>query len=393
MSQRRQEQPVAETEQREVKRVPGKLCRAYDFSLLFLTFFLVCFGLVMIYSTSSYNAVKYHGSAVFFLKKQMIFAVLGMIVMVAVSKIDYRYIVHPLPVIRIRPVTLLYFLCLALQVLVLFVGEEINGAKRWIEVKGIGTFQPSELTKICIVLLTAYLASRAPKMLNKFRGFFGVLLRVAPLIILVVVENLSTAIVLAGIVFVICFVTSKKKAYYFMVMGLGVAAVAAVFVFGEGFRMERIDAWLNVETHPKGYQTLQGLYAIASGGVLGKGLGNSVQKLGFIPESHNDMIFSIICEEMGVIGAIAVLLLFLLLLWRLFVIAVNAPDLYGSLIAVGVLTHIAVQVIINVAVVTNTIPSTGIPLPFISYGGSSLVALLFEMGIALGVSNQIEYRE
>lgn len=393
MSQRRQLPEVVETEQSVVKRVPGKVHRAYDFSLLFLTFFLVCFGLVMIYSTSSYNATKYYGTATYFLKKQMIFAVFGMFVMIAVSKIDYRYIIHPLPGIKIRPVTVLYFMCLALQVLVLFVGEDIKGAKRWIEIPGIGTFQPSELTKICIVLLTAYLASRAPKMLNKFRGFFGVLLRVAPLIFLVVVENLSTAIVLSGIVFVICFVTSRKKGYYFIVIGLGIAAVAGVFVFGEGFRMARIDAWLNVETHPKGYQTLQGLYAIASGGIWGKGLGNSVQKLGFIPESHNDMIFSVICEEMGLVGAIAVLLLFLLLLWRLFVIAVNAPDLYGSLIAVGVMTHIAVQVIINVAVVTNTIPSTGIPLPFISYGGSSLVALLFEMGIALGVSNQIEYRE
>lgn len=391
MSQRRQETETV-TEER-IKRVPGRVHRAYDFSLLFLTFFLVCFGLVMIYSTSSYNATKYHGDATFFLRKQMIFAVFGMVVMVAVSKIDYRYIIHPLPLLKIKPVTVLYLMCLALQVLVLFVGDEIKGAKRWIEIPGIGSFQPSELTKICIVLLTAYLASRAPKMLNKFRGFFGVLLRVAPLIVLVVIENLSTAIVLSGIVFVICFVTSKKKGYYFVVIGLGVAAIAAVFLFGEGFRMERIDAWLNVETHPKGYQTLQGLYAIASGGILGKGLGNSVQKLGFIPESHNDMIFSVICEEMGLIGAIAILLLFLLLLWRLFVIAVNAPDLYGSLIAVGVMTHIAVQVIINVAVVTNTIPSTGIPLPFISYGGSSLVALLFEMGIALGVSNQIEYRE
>jgi len=392
MNQTRQ-QPVNETEQSVIKRVPGRLCRAYDYSLFFLTVFLVSFGLVMIYSTSSYNAVKYYGSATYFLKKQAVFAVAGIVIMWLVSKIDYRYVVHPLPLIKIRPVTILYFLCLILQVVVLFVGEDINGAKRWIKVPGLGTFQPSELTKICIVLLTAYLASRAPKMLNKFRGFFGVLLRVMPLIILVVVENLSTAIVLAGIVFVICFVTSKKKGYFFVVVGLGVAAVAAMFLFGEGFRMERIDAWLNVETHPKGYQTLQGLYAIASGGILGKGLGNSVQKLGFIPESHNDMIFSVVCEEMGLIGTIAVLLLFLLLLWRLFVIAVNAPDLYGSLIAVGVMTHIAVQVIINVAVVTNTIPSTGIPLPFISYGGSSLVALLFEMGIALGVSNQIEYRE
>lgn len=391
MSQRRPEQ-VADSQQ-NIKRVPGRLRRAYDFSLLFLTFFLVCFGLIMIYSTSSYNAVKFYGDATYFLRKQLIFAVFGMVVMVAVSKIDYRYITHPLPVIKIRPVTVLYLLCLVLQVVVLFVGEEIKGAKRWIEIPGIGSFQPSELTKICIVLLTAYLASRAPKALNKFSGFVGVLLRVAPLIVLVVIENLSTAIVLSGIVFVICFVTSKKKGYYFVVIGLGIAAVASVFLFGDAFRMERIDAWLNVETHPKGYQTLQGLYAISSGGILGKGLGNSVQKLGFIPESHNDMIFSVICEELGLVGAIAILLLFLLLLWRLFVIAVNAPDLYGSLIAVGVLTHIAVQVIINVAVVTNTMPSTGIPLPFISYGGSSLVALLFEMGIALGVSNQIEYRE
>lgn len=391
MSQRRQE-VMAETEQR-VKRVPGRVHRAYDFSMLFLTFFLVCFGLVMIYSTSSYNATKYYGSATYFLKKQMIFAIFGLIVMIAVSKIDYRYIIHPLPIIKLRPITLLYFLCGALQLLVLFVGDNIKGAKRWIEIPGIGSFQPSELTKICVVLLTAYLVSRAPKMMNRFSGFLGVLIRVGPLIFLVVIENLSTAIVLSGIVFVICFVTSRKKGYYFVVIGLGLALVAAVFIFGEGFRMERIDAWLNVETHPKGYQTLQGLYAIASGGFLGKGLGNSVQKLGFIPESHNDMIFSVICEEMGLLGAISVLVLFLFLLWRLFVIAVNAPDLYGSLIAVGVLTHIAVQVLINVAVVTNTIPSTGIPLPFISYGGSSLVALLFEMGIALSVSNQIEYRE
>ena len=199
MNQRKQE-PVTETEQNRVKRVPGRVRRAYDFSLLFLTFFLVCFGLVMIYSTSSYNATKYYGDATYFLKKQLIFAVFGMVVMVVVSLIDYRYISHPLPFIKIRPVTVLYFMCLALQVLVLFVGEDIKGAKRWIEIPGIGSFQPSELTKICIVLLTAYLASRAPKMLNRFRGFFGVLLRVAPLIILVVIENLSTALVLSGIV-------------------------------------------------------------------------------------------------------------------------------------------------------------------------------------------------
>ncbi len=156
------------------------------------------------------------------------------------------------------------------------------------------------------------------------------------------------------------------------------------------YRLERIKIWQDIENHPKGYQILQGLYAIASGGLFGKGLGQGVQKLGYIPEAHNDMIFSTICEELGLVGAFAVLFLFILLLWRIFIIAINAPDLFGSLIATGVMAHIAVQVLINVAVVTNTIPSTGIPLPFISYGGSSLLVLMMEMGIVLSVSDRIE---
>jgi len=195
---------------------------------------------------------------------------------------------------------------------------------------------------------------------------------------------------MAAIMVAICFVASRKK-LYFIVSGILMGGVGAAFIFGVSYRSTRIDVWKNVETHPKGYQILQGLYAIASGGIFGKGLGESMQKLGFIPESHNDMIFAVICEELGLFGAVAVILLFVLLIWRLFVIAISAPDLYGGLIATGVLTHIAVQVLLNIAVVTNTIPSTGIPLPFISYGGSSLMVLLFEMGIALSVSNQIKY--
>ena len=170
-------------------------------------------------------------------------------------------------------------------------------------------------------------------------------------------------------------------------------AAGAFFIFGVDYRGERLEIWRNVETHPKGHQILQGLYAIASGGIFGKGLGQSMQKLGFIPESHNDMIFSVICEELGLFGAICIILLYLLVIWRLFIISINAPDLFGGLIATGILTHIAVQVLINISVVTNTIPSTGIPLPFISYGGSSLIFLLFEMGIALNISNQIKYEK
>ncbi|MGN0506013.1 MAG: FtsW/RodA/SpoVE family cell cycle protein [Lachnospiraceae bacterium] len=369
-----------------------KKYKAYDYSLLFLTIFLVCFGLVMIYSTSSYNATKYYNDPTHFLRKQGIFALVGIPLMILISKIDYHIYIKPLPIIRVRPIYLLYLLCVALQILVIAVGDEIKGAKRWLEIPGIGSFQPSEITKICVILLTAYIAYIAPKRLDKFLGFFRAMVYVGPLLGLVVIENLSTAIILTGIFVVICFVTSRKKGYFIVCGFLFIGAVAAFIVFGEGFRGERIDAWLNVETHEKGYQTLQGLYAIASGGLWGKGLGQSMQKLGFIPESHNDMIFSVICEELGLFGAIAVILLFVLLLWRLFVVAVNAPDLYGSLIAVGVMTHIALQVLINIAVVTNSMPATGIPLPFISYGGSSLMVLLMEMGIALGVSGQIEHK-
>ncbi len=362
----------------------------YDYSLLFLIIFLVCFGLVMIYSTSSYNAAKYYNDSTKFLRRQMLFAIAGIPLMIIVSKIDYRFYIKKLPIIRLRPITMLYLLCVVLQAVVLIFGEVTGGSQRWISLGGLGKFQPSELTKICVVLFTAYIVQLAPRRLDNFMGFIRVVTFVGPLLALVVVENFSTALIIAAIMVSICFVASRKKGY-FIIAGIIFIIVGSFLVFGVSYRGERIEVWQNVETHPKGYQVLQGLYAIASGGLFGKGLGNSMQKLGFIPEAHNDMIFSVICEELGMFGAIAVIMLFLLLIWRLFTIAINAPDLYGGLIATGVLTHIAVQVLINVAVVTNSIPATGIPLPFISYGGSSLVVLLIEMGLVLSVSNKIEH--
>lgn len=362
----------------------------YDYSLLFLIIFLVCFGLVMIYSTSSYNAAKYYDDSTKFLRRQMLFAIAGIPIMIIVSKIDYRIYIKRLPIIKIRPITLLFFLCILLQTVVLIFGEATGGSQRWISLGGLGKFQPSELTKICVVLFTAYIVQLAPRRLDNFFGFVRVVAFVGPLLALVVVENFSTALIIAAIMVSICFVASRKKGY-FVIAGILFIVAGSFLVFGVSYRGERVEVWRNVETHPKGYQILQGLYAIASGGLFGKGLGNSMQKLGFIPEAHNDMIFSVICEELGMFGAIAVIMLFLLLIWRLFTIAINAPDLYGGLIATGVLTHIAVQVLINVAVVTNSIPATGIPLPFISYGGSSLVVLLVEMGLVLSVSNKIEH--
>ena len=376
-----------------VRKTEYKPHTYYDYSLLFITLILVCIGLVMVYSTSSYYAVKQKfGDAAYFFKRQTISAIIGVVVMILVSKIDYVFYVKGIgKTIKIRLLFLAYMVCIALQIYVLFFGEEVKGAKRWIKIPLLGTFQPSELTKICVILLVAYIVYAAPKRLDTVYGFIRVCLYVCPLLALVAAENLSTAIIIAGITFLVCFVVARRKGYFFVAGLLAIGLVACYIFLGEAFRGERIDAWLNVETHPKGYQILQGLYAIASGGLWGKGLGQSMQKLGFIPESHNDMIFSIICEELGIVGALAIILLYVLLLWRLFVVAVNARDLFGSLICVGIMVHIAMQVLINIAVVTNTMPSTGIPLPFISYGGTSLVVLMAEMGIALSVSNRIEY--
>ena len=373
---------------REVER-KKKLNSYYDFSLLFLIIFIVGFGLVMIYSTSCYNAERLYGRSTSFLEKQAFSVALGLVAMIFVSKLDYHLLLKPLPIIKLCPTTALYMLCMALQILVFLIGKDINGAKRWIYIGGF-SFQPSELAKIAVILFTAYIVNLAPKKINRFVGFLRVCVFVFPLIVLVMIENLSTAIIMGLAMVAICFVASRKKGY-FIIGAILAVIVMAIAVYLAPYRMERFRIWKNVETHPKGYQILQGLYAIASGGIFGKGLGQSMQKLGFIPESHNDMIFSVICEELGLFGALALILIFVLMIWRIFVIAINAPDLFGGLIATGVLVHIASQVIINVAVVTNSIPSTGIPLPFISYGGTSVAILLAEMGIVLSVSNQIKY--
>lgn len=366
-----------------------KMHSYYDYSLLFLVLFLVCFGLVFIYSTSSFSAQMKDLSPAYYLERQALLAGVGILIMIFVSKVDYHIYITNLPVIRLKPITLLYVLCLFLQTYVLLFSDATKGSKRWIELGPLGRFQPSELTKIAVILFTAYIVNLAPKKLDKFGGFIRVCLFIGPLLLLIVIANLSTAIIVCVIMVSICFVASRKKAYY-IISALIFGAFGTIFVFFVSYRSDRIEAWLNVETSDKGYQILQGLYAIASGGIFGKGLGQSIQKLGFIPESHNDMIFAVICEELGLFGAIALILLFILLMWRIFIIAINATDLYGGLIATGVLAHIAIQVIINIAVVTSSIPSTGNTLPFISYGGSSVMVLLFEMGIVLSVSNQIK---
>ena len=223
-----------------------------------------------------------------------------------------------------------------------------------------------------------------------FKALIKIMCIVLPIVGVIAYNNLSTAIIILGITVCMLFVASPKYSHFFW-MGAAVLAVGTVFIMAEGYRAERIKIWLNPEAYDKGYQTLQGLYAIGSGGLFGKGLGESMQKLGFIPEAQNDMIFSVICEELGLFGAMCLILLYLLMIWRFMIIANNAADLYGALIVVGIMAHISIQVILNIAVVTNTIPNTGISLPFISYGGTSILFLLSEMGLALSVSRGIKF--
>ncbi len=361
----------------------------FDYTLLFVTVFLVIFGLVMIYSSSSFMAQRNYDDPMKYFNGQLRAAILGFAAILIVAKLDYKW--YTFRVFKLTLIQWLYILCITLQAYVLVAGNESHGKSRWISLGPI-SFQPSEIAKIALILLLAYFISSSPSKIRSVGGVIAIIFFNIPLIGLVVVGNLSTGIIMAVILFAMVFVANKKYWPFILLAIIAVIAVIIVIVFfSDPYRMERIYIWQNVETHEKGYQILQGLYAIASGGLFGKGLGESMQKLGAIPEVQNDMIFVVICEELGIVGAIAVIMLFALLLYRIFVIAINAPDLFGSLIATGVFVHIAVQVVINIAVVTNTIPSTGIPLPFISYGGTSLSILLAEIGLVLAVSNRIRH--
>ncbi len=351
----------------------------FDYGLLLCVLILVVFGLVVLYSTSAYNGrVKFADSA-YYLKKQFFATSLGLVAMYAVSRIDY----HKWE----RLAWLGYLVSILLSTAVLFFGDEYNGSKRWLSL-GPLSFQPSEFAKVAVILLLSSVISRRVRKMKSLKQMFLVMLLILPIVGLVGTNNLSTAIIIMGIAVILVFVASPKY-LQFAAMGVLGAGFLAIFLSVESYRLERLAIWRNPEAYEKGYQTLQGLYAIGSGGLFGVGYGQSMQKLGFVPEAQNDMIFSIICEEFGLVGAALLMLLFLLMGWRLLMIAVHVTDLFGCMIAVGTMGHILIQVILNIAVVTNTIPNTGITLPFISYGGTSVLFLLSEMGLALNVSRHV----
>ena len=354
--------------------------RQFDGILLILVVVLLVCGLIFLYSTSAYNGrVKLHDSAYSF-KKQLFATSLGLMGMYLVSCMDYH--------ILVKTAGLWYGISLVLSLMVLLFGDEYNGSKRWLSI-GPLSFQPSEFAKVAVILLLTWVITRGEE---KKRGIFymaGTMALLLPIVGLVGASNLSTAIIILGIGVILIFVSNPR---YLPFVGIGAAGVVFIGIFlgMASYRLERLAIWRNPEAYEKGFQTIQGLYAIGSGGIFGKGLGSSLQKLGFVPEAQNDMIFSIICEETGLVGACLLILLFGLLIWRLMVIATHARDLAGALVGAGIMGHMAMQVILNIAVVTNTIPNTGITLPFVSYGGTSVLFLLAEMGLALSVSRNRE---
>ena len=367
----------------------------YDYNLVAAIILLTCFGLVMLYSTSAYTSTIKYGDDMYFFKKQAAISFVCIAGALFISMFDYH--------ILARFTGVLYGVAAGSMVLVRTpLGTVSNGARRWLRIGPI-QFQPAEIAKIAVIVCLSYMIVHMGKKMNSLKACMtlGAMGTFLALLAYVCTDNLSTAIIIFCITVGMIFVAHPKTRIFLILVAVAIAFLAIlVFVIGQSvketddFRLNRIIAWLHPEnaTGTAAYQTIQALYAIGSGGFLGRGLGNSIQKLGSVPEAQNDMIFSIICEELGIVGGVILLLLFGYLLYRLCFIAQNAPDLFGSLIVSGIFIHIALQVILNIAVVVNLMPNTGVTLPFISYGGTSIMFLMAEMGLALSVSKQIKLK-
>ena len=368
----------------------------YDYSLLAVIILLTCFGLVILYSTSSYMAELNYGDDMYYFKKQAAISFGCIIIALGISQIDYH--------ILTKFTGVLYGMAAILMILVKTpLGRTANGARRWLNL-GPLSFQPSEVAKIAVIVCLSYMIVNMGRNIKTLKAFMILAGSGSALAFLAYActDNLSTAIIIFCITMGLIFIAHPKVKPFLIAAGVGIVLII-IFVMilsssletSSSFRLRRILVWLHPEDFASGdgYQTIQALYAIGSGGFLGRGLGNSIQKLGSVPEAQNDMIFSIVCEELGILGGIILLLLFAYLLYRLFFIAQNAPDMFGSLMVSGIFIHIALQVIFNIAVVLNLMPNTGVTLPLVSYGGTSIVFLMSEMGLALSVARQIKFKE
>lgn len=353
-----------------------------DYIILLTVIMLVLFGVIMIFSASYYSAKNEFNDIFYYFKRQFAWSVIGFFAMIFVSNIDYKLF---------KNFSLHFYLISILFLIIVLIpgiGIEKNGARRWLQFGPIG-FQPSEVAKVALCLYLPRYIIKNKGILKTWMGFFRCCIVIMIPAGLIAIENASTAIVLSVIGFSILFVATPRLVYFVLPI-IGAMGAVCAMIFGGGFRAARIQAWLDPfsEEHAinKGFQTVQSLLAIASGGLFGLGFGESRQKLGFIPEGHNDIIFAIICEELGVVGAGLLVILFSVLIWRGYNTAMKATNSYNSYVATGITTMITVQVIMNIAVVSNTIPNTGIPLPFISYGGTSLLIMMSSVGVLLSIS-------
>lgn len=353
-----------------------------DFSMLVTIILLLCMGLVMVSTASSYYALSYYGDSNYFLVRQLAFAVMGIAAMLIISKIDYR--------IYKKWSFLGYFIALALLIAVLTpLGQTRNGAKRWL---GFGAlvFQPSEIMKMMLVMATATYISLKSKKLNSITSYvIPILMLVGVIVVMFLQKHMSGTLVMVVASLSIIFASGIKIKVKYVIAVILVGALAlGAFIAAEPFRINRLLAFANPEEDIKGdnWQAAQSLYAIGSGGVFGRGLGQSRQKYLWLPEAQNDFIFSVLGEEFGLFGTGVVLVLFTFFIYRGYRIAITCKDMYGSMIATGITSVFALQIIVNIAVVTCTMPVTGMPLPFFSYGGTALFINLCAMGILLSVS-------
>lgn len=365
----------------------GKDAPPIDLLLFFSVLALALFGTMMVFSAGyAYAGFRYDDST-YFIKRQTVFLVLGLFCMLILSRVSVGFIE------KITPI--LYFLTIALLILVLMIGLVGNGAKRWISLGPI-TIQPSEIAKVTMVLMMArYFTAYEPLALErKNKRYIFLYGTLAPALIMlsvilpVMLQKHLSCIIILGLIGVSLLVMSGSDTRYLRFFALlGVIGVTCLALFTD-YTKDRITVWLDPEAYQLtgGWQTLQGLMAIGSGGLLGLGYGKSLLKYCYISEPANDMIFTVLCEELGFIGALAAMLLFAFLIYRGYHIALRTNNVFARLTALGIVTKIAIQTLLNIAVVTNTIPNTGISLPFFSYGGSSLVMLFSEMGILLSIS-------
>ena len=353
-----------------------------DFTLLITIILLIGIGLVMVLSASSPSALAISGDSYKYFNKQLLFAVLGVIAMMAISKIDYRFYQ--------KFYKHAWWLSAALLVAVKLIGNNVNGAQRWIYITETLSFQPSEIVKFLVIVFYAGILVKNRDDLPYFwKGLVKHICMVAPLIALLILEpHFSASIVIVGIVCIMMIVSGCKFSQFVAVGGgVGIPAIVLLIVKSP-YRLKRVVSFLDPwkDATDTGWQVIQSLYAIGSGGLFGVGLGDSKQKYLYIPEPHNDFIFSIIGEELGFVGCTVIIVLFAIFIWRGILIAMRAPDMFGSLVAVGITALVGIQVIINIAVVTSSMPATGMPLPFFSYGGTALFILLCQMGVLLNIS-------